>query len=78
MSIPKKVINLFISYTLDTWLTYLNTHFALDNCLFGPAKLTMNTDLYKYKHSSYNIEFDSLIIFAADMSPSVHVDDKKI
>ena len=25
------------------------------NCLFGPAKLTKNSNLDKYKYSSYNI-----------------------
>ena len=36
----------------------------------------MNTDLDKYKHSSYNIGFDTHVIFGADMSSSVHIDDK--
>ena len=66
------------------------TDFALGNCLFGSVKLTMNTDLDKYKYSGYSIWFDSrwelsfigenmgenVIIFRADMSPSVHIDNK--
>ena len=35
----KNVVNLYISYKLDTWSKDLNTDFSLDNCLFGAAKL---------------------------------------
>ena len=49
ISIPKKVINLYISYTLGPQLSNLNTDFTLGNCLFGSVKLTKNTDLDKYK-----------------------------
>ena len=38
--IPKKIINLYISYTLIPWLKNLNTNFILNNCLFGSVKLT--------------------------------------
>ena len=51
ISIPKKVINLYISYTLGLKLRNLNTEFALGNCLFGSVKLTKNADLDKYKHT---------------------------
>ena len=51
ISIPKKVINLYISYTLGLKLRNLNTEFALGNCLFGSVKLTKNADLDKYKYS---------------------------
>ena len=34
--IPKKVINLYISYTLNPWLRKLNTVFTLQNCLLDP------------------------------------------
>ena len=57
---------------------------------FGAAKLTKNADPDKYKHSGYDIGFDScseflftvgsygknFIIFGAYMSASVHVDNK--
>ena len=33
--------------------------FTLGNCLFGSVKLTKNTDLDKYKYSSYDIGFYS-------------------
>ena len=90
ISIPKKVINLYISYTLGHQLRSLNSDFTLGNCLFGPVKLTKNTDLDKYKYSGYGIGFDSrseflftdesygknVIIFGVDISSSVHVDNK--
>ena len=66
------------------------TDFTLGSCLFGSVKLNMNADLDKYKYSGYSIWFDShwelsftgenmggnVIIFRADMSSSVHIDNK--
>ena len=49
----RKIINLYISYTLDTWSRDLNTGFTLNNCLFGSVELTKNVDPDKYKHSGY-------------------------
>ena len=43
--VPKKVINLYISYTLGSQLRHLNTDFTLGNCLFGSVKLAKNADL---------------------------------
>ena len=57
--IPKKVINLYISYILGPQLRNLNTYFTLCNCLFGSGSLTKNVDLDKYKNSGYGIGFDS-------------------
>ena len=88
--IPKMVINLYISYTLGPHLRNLNTDFTLSHSLFGFVKLTKNVDLDKYKYTGYGIGFDSrsdflftdggygksVIIFEADMSSSVHVDNK--
>ena len=68
----------------------MNTDFTLKNCLFGFVELTKNADPDKYKYSSYGIGFDSrpgfsftdgsvgktVIIFGADMSSSVHIDNK--
>ena len=42
--IPKKVVNIYISYTLNPWLSNVNTDFTLDNCLFGSVKLTKYAD----------------------------------
>ena len=90
ISIPKKVVNLYISYTLGLQLKNLNTDFTVGSCLFGSVKLTKNADPDKYKYTGYGIGFDSrseflftdgsygknVIIFGADMSSSVHVDNK--
>ena len=46
---PKRVRNIYISYTLTQSLRNLNTDFTLKNCLFGSVKVTKNTDLDKYK-----------------------------
>ena len=60
--------------------------------LFGAIKLAKNADPDKYKHSGYGIGFDAcgsfslsngsgvdknVIIFAADMSSLVRIDNKK-
>ena len=81
ISIPKKVINLYISYILGRQLN-LNTDFTLDNCWCRSAKLTKNADPDKYRYTGQGIGFDSrseflftdgcygknVIIFGADMS----------
>ena len=83
-------VNLYICYTLNQWSRYLNTDFTVGNCLFGSVKLTKNTDPDKHKYSGYGIGFNSrleflftdgrygknVIIFRADMSSSLHVDNK--
>ena len=85
-------MNLYISYTLTPWLRNLNTDFTLNNCLFASLKLTKNAAPDKYKYSGYGLGFDSrseflftdrsmgrnAIIFGADMSSSVHVDNKNM
>ena len=58
LSIPKKVINLYICYTLGPQLRNLNTDFTLGNCLFGSVALTKNADLDKYKYCGYGIGFN--------------------
>ena len=85
-----KTINLYICYKLDRWSIDLNAGFTLGNCSFGSVKLTKNADPDKYKYNGYIIEFYSLsefsftdgsmgknfIIFGADMSSCVHIDNK--
>ena len=85
ISIPKNVMNLFISYKLVLQLKNLNTDLTLGNCLFGFVKLTNNADPDKYKYTGYGIRFDSrsdflftdgsygkiYIIFGVDISSSV-------
>ena len=88
--IPKKVTNIYISYTLNPQLRNLNTDLTLGNCLFGSVKLTINADVDKYKYSGYGIGFDSrseflltdgsmrnnVIIFGSDISSSVQIYNK--
>ena len=83
------MVNIYIVYELSSTLNSFD--FTLEICLFGAIKLTTNTDIDKYRYSGYGIEFDSkgtfmfpngefacyVIIFGADMSCSVHVDNKK-
>ena len=57
--IPKNVINIYISYSLNPCLINLNKEFTLNNYLLGSVKLTKNADPYKYKYSLYGIGFDS-------------------
>ena len=61
------------------------------NCIFGAVTLTKNADIEKYKYSGYGIRFDrrssfsfpsggfgqNVLIFEADMSSSIHIDNKK-
>ena len=65
--------------------------FALGNCWFGSVKINKNANLDKYIYSGYGIGFDSpseyslpdgtigknVIIFGADMSSSVYIDNKE-
>ena len=91
ISIPKKVINLYISYTLGPQLRNTNTDFTWSNYFLGSIKLTKNDDTDKHKYNVYGIGLDSsleflftnesygknVIIFGSDMSSSVHVDNKR-
>ena len=88
--ISKKVINLYISYTLSPWLRNVNADFTLNNCLFGSVKLSKNADPDKCKYRGYSIGFDcrpefsftdesmrkNVIIFGADISSPGHIDNK--
>ena len=82
ISIPKKVINPYISYTLTPQFRNLNTDFTLINCLFGCVKLTKNADPDKYKYNVYDIGFDfrSECLFVDESmgrkSSSVDIDNK--
>ena len=88
--ITKKVINLYISYILNSQLRCLKTDFTLDNCLFGSVKLTKNADLDKLNIAAtaqdlllartFHLQMEAweknIIIFGADMSSSMHIDNK--
>ena len=86
----KKVVNIYIVYELGASSSHINDP-ALKNCLFGVVTLTKNADIGKYKYSGYGIGFDrrssfsfpsgrfgqNVLIFGADMSSSIRVDNKK-
>ena len=88
--VPKKIINLYISYTIGPQLKNVKTDFTLVNCLFGSVNLTRNADPSKCKYTGCSLGFDSrletlftdgsygenVFIFGADISSSVHVDNK--
>ena len=86
----KKVVNIYIVYELGTSSSNVNDP-TIKNCLFGAVTLTKNADIEKYKYSGYGIGFDrrscfsftsggfgkNVLIFGADMSTSIHIDNKK-
>ena len=69
----------------------LSSYPTLKHCFFEAVKWTKNFDISEYRHSGYGIRFErretfsigkgfcrSRMVFAVDMSYSVHVDNKKI
>ena len=83
--------NFFVIYELDTWSKDSNSEYFLEDCLFGSANLSKNSDLDKYVYSGYGTGFDlrsefalpdgsvskNVIIFGVDMSWSVDIDNKE-
>ena len=83
------IVNIYIVYKLIPFTTSTKSA-TLENCLFGAAKLTKNDDVSKCKYSRCGVGFDSkgtflhpsegfgknVIIFGADMSSSVHANNK--
>ena len=88
--IHKKVVNIYIVYELDASSSHSSDP-TIKNCLFEAVTLTKNADIEKYKYSGYGIGFDrrssfsfpsggfgqNVLIFGADMSSSIHIDNKK-
>ena len=86
----KKIVNIYIVSELAASSSHTSDP-TIKNCLFGAVTLTKNADIEKYKHSGYGIGFDrrssfsfssggfsqNMLIFGADMSSSIHVDNKK-
>ena len=86
----KKVVNIYIVYELGASSSHISNP-TLINCLFGAVTLTKNADLEKHGYSGYGIGFErrssfsfpsggfgqNVLIFGADMSSSIHVDNKK-
>ena len=85
-----KVVNIYIVYEISKSIN-ISDYPTLENCLFGAVSLTKNADIDKYKYSGYGIGFDrhgsfsspgiglgrSVIIFGADMSLSMKIDNRK-
>ena len=87
--IHKSVVNLYITFELDTWSRDLNTDFTLDNCLFRIVKLTKSVNLDKYGYSGNGIGFEvrsefswrgsewgKNVIFGVDNSFSMYVGNR--
>ena len=86
----KNVVSFFIVYQLDSWRPNFDTDFTLGGCLFGGVKLTENADPDKYSYCGFGIGFNicgeyslpdgsvckNVTIFGADMSSSVHIDNR--
>ena len=84
------MLNIYIVYELRASSSHINDP-TLKKCLFGAVTLTKNADIDKYRYSGYGIGFDrrgsfsfpgggfgqNVIIFGADMSSSIHIDNKR-
>ena len=85
-----KILNIYIVYELGASSPHTKDP-GLKICLFGAVALTKNADIDSYKYSGYGIGFDrkssfsfpsggfgqNVLIFGADMSSSIHADNKK-
>ena len=86
----KKAVNIYIVNELGASSSHSSDP-TIKNCLFGAVTLTKNDDIEKYKYSGYGIGFDrrssfsfpsegfgqNVLIFGADMSSSIHIDNKE-
>ena len=86
----ENIVNIYIVYELGGSTSHTNDP-TIKICLFGAVTLTKNADIEKYKYSGYGIGFDrissfsftsggfgqNVLIVGADMSSSIHVDNKK-
>ena len=86
----KKVVNIYIVYELAVSSSH-DSDPTIKNCLFGAVTLIKNADIEKYKYSGYGTGFgrrssfsftgggfgQNVLIFGADMSTSIHIDNKK-
>ena len=82
------IVNIYIAYEISKNCD-ISSYPTLENCLFGAASLTKDVDTDQYKYSGYGIRFDrkgefsfnnrsgrNAIIFGADMSSSVHANNR--
>ena len=84
----KKILNIYIVSDLDSNINKLDP--ILENRLFGTIKITKNSNIDKYKYSSYGLGFDSkgvfshptgsfgndAIIFGVDENGSIHASNR--
>ena len=84
------IVNIYIVYELGV-STSNDNYPTLKNCLFSAVTSAENADIDKYGYSGYGIGFDrkssfsfpgggfgqNVLIFGADMSSSIHIDNKK-
>ena len=75
---PNDIVNLFTIDELDSWPSDLNTNFALDDYLFGFAKLIngIGFDTRGYHSLPDGSIGKNVIILGTDTSSSVHTDNK--
>ena len=82
------IANIYIVYEISKNYN-ISSNPTLENFLFGAFSLTKHVDIDQYKYSGYGIGFDrkeefsfsngfgrNVIIFGADMSSSVHANNK--
>ena len=84
------MVNIYIVYELSASSSNDDDP-TLKDCYFGAVTLTKDADIEKYGYSAYGIGFDrrgcfsfpsggygqNVWILVADMSSSVHIDNKK-
>ena len=83
------IANIYIVYEISKNYN-ISSYPTLENCFFGAVSLTKHVDIGQYKYSGYGIGFDrkgefsfgcrgfgrNVTIFGADMSSSVHINNK--
>ena len=82
------IVNIYIVYEMIK-NNPINSYPTLENCLFGAAKVTKNPNIDNCKYSGYGMGFDrkgkfsfgggfgqNVMIFGAEMSSSVHANNK--
>ena len=84
------IVHIYIVYELGTYGSQTDDP-TVKNCLFGAVRLTEKTDIDQHEYSGYGTGFDrksnfsfpgggfgqNVLMFGADMSSSVHIDNKK-
>lgn len=52
-----KMINVYITYEIKSWLPYIGNSFTLKNSLFEAVELTKNGNINKYSYSEFVLSF---------------------